>query len=144
MGLFDALKRALGVSQTEPVAPVKAVRVESSRPQPREEVAVPEVTAGELLAELKAEGARTPFLLDIREPYERRQGYIPDNLHIPMNSIPARLTELPREADIVVYCAHGNRSYSVTGWLIQQGYSARSLKGGIAAWGAQGGAVQRG
>ena len=143
MGLFDAIKRALGVSQTEPAAPVKAVRAETARQQPHEEVAVPEVTVGELLAELKAEAARTPFLLDIREPYERRQGYIPDNLHIPMNSIPARLAELPGDADIVVYCAHGNRSYSVTGWLIQQGYSARSLKGGIAAWGAQGGTVKR-
>lgn len=143
MGLLDAIKRALGVSQAEPVAPVRAVRTESSRPQSREEVAVPEVSAGELLAELKAEGARAPFLLDIREPYERRQGYIPDNLHIPMNSIPGRLTELPRDADIVVYCAHGNRSYGVTGWLMQQGYIARSLKGGIAAWGAQGGSVKR-
>ncbi|OQA41932.1 MAG: Thiosulfate sulfurtransferase GlpE [Chloroflexi bacterium ADurb.Bin325] len=133
MGLFDALRRALGAGQ--------AAQAGAARPREMKEVVVAEVTAGELLAELGA--ARTPFLLDIREPFERRQGYILDHLHIPMNSIPARLAELPRDADIVVYCAHGNRSYSVAGWLVQQGYAARSLKGGIAGWNAAGGAVAR-
>lgn len=140
MALLDSIKKMLGVNPAEE----PQVRAVPARREPEPEVvAVPEVTAGDLRAELKAERTPAPFLLDIREPYERRQGHIPDNLHIPMNSLPARLTELPRAADIVVYCAHGNRSYNVTGWLLQQGYAARSLKGGIAAWGAQGGAIER-
>lgn len=141
MGLFDSIKKALGggkAEQTERSA--RAVSVQRER----QDAAVPEVTAVELLAELKAEDGRAPFLLDIREPYERRQGYIPDQLHIPMNSVPARLAELPRDGNIVVYCAHGNRSKGVTGWLLQQGYTARSLKGGIAGWQAHGGTVTRG
>lgn len=141
MGLFDSIKKALGGGRTEQAE--RSVRAVPARREP-EEVAVPEVTASELLAELKAEDARPPFLLDIREPYERRQGYIPDQLHIPMNSIPSRLSELPGDVSIVVYCAHGNRSYGVTGWLLQQGYTARSLKGGIAGWQARGGTVERG
>jgi rhodanese-related sulfurtransferase len=59
-----------------------------------------------------------------------------------MNSIPSRLAELDVEKDIVIVCAHGNRSYSVAGWLNQQGYRARSLKGGIVDWQLRGGPVE--
>ncbi len=31
-------------------------------------------------------------------------------LHIPMNSLPDRLDDLPKDRPIVVMCAHGNRS----------------------------------
>jgi rhodanese-related sulfurtransferase len=54
------------------------------------------------------------------------------------------LGELEPNQDIGVYCAHGNRSYGVSGWLIQQGYNARSLKGGIVDWQHQRGPVESG
>jgi rhodanese-related sulfurtransferase len=112
----------------------------AEKPEPGE-IQVPEVTVPEVLAELR--NGRPPFLLDIREVTERQQGHIADNLHIPMNSLPYRLNELDRAADIVVYCAHGNRSYSVTGWLRRQGFRARSLKGGFVDWQLRGGPVER-
>ena len=81
------------------------------------------------------------MLLDCRENYERRQGYIPGSKHIVMREIPSRLAELDRAADIVVICAHGNRSYSVAGYLIENGFRARSLRGGTVGWQAQGGEI---
>jgi rhodanese-related sulfurtransferase len=137
MGLLDSIKKRLG-GATQPVNSTY-----SHRDATREEAAVivPEVTAGELLAG-HGDGVQ-PVLLDIREPFERAQSLIPGSLHIPMNSLPSRLGELDPSHDIVVYCAHGNRSYGVTGWLMQQGYKARSLKGGIADWQRQRGPVQR-
>ena len=81
------------------------------------------------------------MLLDCRENYERRQGYIPGSVHIVMREIPYRLAELDRAADIVVVCAHGNRSYGVAGYLIENGFRARSLRGGTAGWQAQGGEI---
>ena len=51
-----------------------------------------------------------------------------------MREIPSRLAELDRAADIVVVCAHGNRSYGVAGYLIENGFRARSLRGGTAGW----------
>mgnify|MGYP001458599456 CR=1 FL=1 len=141
MGLLDSLKKALG---REPGAPSVAPQGASAPrrvAEPEEEPRVPEVTAQELMAEMAApDGNR--LLLDCREGYERSQAYIPDSLHIPMNSIPMRLNELDREKDIVVYCAHGNRSYGVAGWLNQQGFTARSLKGGIVDWQVRGGTVE--
>ena len=67
---------------------------------------------------------------------------IPGSLHIPMRQIPGRLAEIDRAADIVVVCAHGNRSYSVAGYLIENGRAARSLRGGVAEWQARGGEVE--
>ena len=137
MGLLDSLKRAFaGTSST----PVSGASPAAPQPEPEEDK-VPEVTATELMAELRGGGA--PYLLDCRENYERRPGYLPGSRHIVMREIPYRLGELDRAADIVVVCAHGNRSYGVAGYLIENGFRARSLKGGTAGWQAQGGEIAR-
>jgi rhodanese-related sulfurtransferase len=136
MGLLDSLKRAFAGPSSTPAfgAPVTA------RPKLEpEEIRVPEVTAAALMLELRNGAA--PFLLDCRENYERRQGYISGSNHIVMREIPNRLGELDRSADIVVVCAHGNRSYSVAGYLIENGFQASSLRGGIVGWRAQGGGI---
>lgn len=137
MGILDSLKKAF--ARPEPAA---RPADRSARPEPAE-ITVPEITATELLAELRGKNGNGPRLLDCREQYERRQGYIPGSAHIIMREIPYRLGELDRQADIVVYCAHGNRSYGVAGYLIERGFRARSLKGGIVGWQARGGEVTR-
>jgi rhodanese-related sulfurtransferase len=134
MGLFKTIKRLFGKSAPPPPhLPLE--------PEP-EEVAVPEVSVGELLDEVA--GDIPPLLLDVRELYEWRQVSIPGALHIPMNDTPERLDELPKDREIVVFCAHGSRSYGVAGYLIEQGYRARSLAGGITQWRRQGGEVEIG
>ena len=108
-------------------------------PEP-EELTVPEVTVATLQSELA--GAQPPLLLDVREPYEWNQVRMPGALHIPMNSVPSRLAELPQDKPIVVFCAHGSRSYGVAHYLLENGYTARNLSGGITVWHQQGGAVE--
>jgi rhodanese-related sulfurtransferase len=136
MGLLESLKRAFGGSSAKPASAPSVPAAPRSEPA---EIKVPEVTATELMAELRSGGA--PVLLDCRENYERRQGYVHGSVHVVMREIPHRLGELDRVADIVVVCAHGNRSYSVAGYLIENGFRARSLKGGTVGWQAQGGAI---
>jgi rhodanese-related sulfurtransferase len=109
-------------------------------PEP-DEIIVPEVTVAELQQQLA--GVQPPRLLDVREPYEWRQVHLPAALHIPMNEVPHRLAELPPTTPIVVICAHGMRSYDVAGYLIEQGYTASSLAGGISAWVRAGGEFRR-
>jgi len=99
-----------------------------------------EVDAADLIVE--RHNGRQLLLLDCREDYEWRQMRIPRSLHIPMRQIPGRLAEIERAANIVVVCAHGKRSYSVAGYLIENDFAARSLRGGIAAWQARGGEVE--
>jgi rhodanese-related sulfurtransferase len=141
MGLLDSVKKSLGLGAPAPA--YKRGRREEEREDAHAPVTVPEVTAGEVLAEQTSRPGEL-LLLDIREHYERAQALIPGSKHIPMNTLPSRLAELDPSQDIIVYCAHGNRSYGVTGWLVTQGYRARSLKGGIADWQHKHGPIERG
>jgi rhodanese-related sulfurtransferase len=98
-----------------------------------EEIKVPEISAQQLNEALASE--RPPFLLDVREGWEVARGIIPGATHIVMNTIPARLAEIPSDKPVVVYCAAGVRSYAVAAFLLQNGFSAvQNLTGGIGAW----------
>jgi rhodanese-related sulfurtransferase len=76
-----------------------------------------------------------PVLLDVREPWEFEKCKIDGAESMPMRSIPARYLELKRDADLVVICHHGARSFQVGLFLEQQGFSnIINLYGGMAAW----------
>lgn len=141
MTMLDAVKRLWqrqDTAQTKPAAGNGQVAPPPPEPAP---LVVPEIKAADLkaLRATTAGEAAAPRLLDCRETFEWARVRIPGSLHIPMNQIPARLPELARDADWVVVCAHGNRSYSVAGYLIQQGFRAVSLAGGVTDWWIQGG-----
>jgi len=86
--------------------------------------------------ELKArrEAADAPLVLDVREPWELDIVRLPGTLDIPMNEVPSRLSELPKERDIVVLCHAGGRSLNVARYLERLGYRVANLTGGIHAW----------
>jgi len=93
----------------------------------------PQIDAQELSR--KVDAGTKPVVLDVREPKEvQAEGLIAGSLHIPMNEIPARLSEIPREGEIVAVCKRGQRSWNVAQWLRQPGYDASSLSGGLDAW----------
>lgn len=74
-------------------------------------------------------------LLDVREDWERETAAILPSVHIPMNDVPDRLGDLPRDRTLVVYCHHGARSASVAGYLEGEGFDrVVNLGGGIDAW----------
>ncbi len=89
------------------------------------------------VAELKRmRDANADFvLLDVREDDEVATASLPFARHVVMGSIPARLAEIPREADIVVMCHGGYRSANVANYLRANGYaSVANLAGGIDGW----------
>ena len=75
-----------------------------------------------------------PLVLDVREPWERDIARLAGTSDIPMNEVPARLSELPRDRDIVVMCRSGGRSLKVATYLDRLGYRTANLTGGILAW----------
>ena len=96
--------------------------------------------------ELKAAlgGARTPVVLDVREPAETNLGRIPGAMVIPRGTMETKIEAVvPRDAVLVVYCASGNRSALAADTLRQMGYSnVSSLAGGWNAWVAADGPVE--
>jgi NADPH-dependent 2,4-dienoyl-CoA reductase/sulfur reductase-like enzyme/rhodanese-related sulfurtransferase len=77
--------------------------------------------------------ART-LLLDVRNADERKAGYIPGSVHVPLNELRSRLKELPRGRDIIVHCQSGQRSYFACRILTQDGFRARNLTGSWRTW----------
>jgi molybdopterin/thiamine biosynthesis adenylyltransferase/rhodanese-related sulfurtransferase len=89
-----------------------------------------EVTPGEVAARL---GSVT--LLDVREPYEWEAGHLDHAIHIPLQQLPKRIAEVPRDAEIVVYCRMGGRSANAVHFLQQHGYAnVKNLIGGLQRW----------
>ena len=77
------------------------------------------------------DGAGKAFLLDVREPVELAVENAPGAVNIPLGQLRARLGELPRDREILVICRSGQRAYSATRILLQKGFKARNLVGGM-------------
>lgn len=73
------------------------------------------------------------FLLDVRNPPELAIEQIPGAYNIPFPEIRTRLEELPRDREIHVFCRSGQRAYYVTRILLQNGFKARNVSGGMLA-----------
>jgi rhodanese-related sulfurtransferase len=84
---------------------------------------------------------RQPVLLDVRESWECQTASVSPAylalVHMPMQSIPARLDELDTSRPIACLCHHGGRSMQVAAFLAQHGYEVINVAGGIHAWATQ-------
>jgi rhodanese-related sulfurtransferase len=75
--------------------------------------------------------AMSGFLLDVREPMELAVEGLPEALNIPLGQIRDRLNELPRDREIHVICRSGQRAYYATRILLQHGFNAKTISGGM-------------
>ncbi|HUO08327.1 MAG TPA: FAD-dependent oxidoreductase [Phycisphaerae bacterium] len=73
------------------------------------------------------------LLLDVREPAELAVESVPGALNIPMGQLRSRLAELPRDRDIRVICRSAQRAYYATRILMQNGFKAKNISGGMLA-----------
>ena len=78
------------------------------------------------------------LLVDVREQSEWDAGHIEGAVHIPMAQLPDRLSELDKKVMTIVVCRSGNRSGKVAAWLINRGYDALNMTGGMLAWSEHG------
>ena len=74
--------------------------------------------------------------LDVREPEEFAHGHMPKAVNLPLSQLRSRYFELPKDRNIWVYCAVGQRAYFATRFLTQQGYRSRNLSGGYTTYAA--------
>lgn len=99
-------------------------------------VSVPtEVTVAQA-AQLRNQGA---FILDVREPSEWAQFHISGATLIPLEELPNRLNEVPKDRQVVVVCRTGIRSAQGRDILLKAGFTkVTSMAGGMNQWQAQG------
>ena len=71
------------------------------------------------------------FLLDVRHPQELAVEHAPGAINIPLHELRSRLDELPLEQEIHVICRSGQRAYYATRVLVQNGFNARTVSGGM-------------
>jgi rhodanese-related sulfurtransferase len=87
----------------------------------------------------KLESGEQLRLIDIRSEAEVMHGVLPQSEHLPMHLIPLRLSEFPKDQDLVLYCRSGARSYHACAYLAQQGFqNVFNLRGGIIDWARNG------
>jgi rhodanese-related sulfurtransferase len=85
------------------------------------------------------------FVLDVRTAEEWEQGHIPDSVAIPLVELPDRLSEIPRDREIVVVCSLGERSQEGLEILVDAGFEkATCMSGGITRWQARGYPIETG
>ncbi|MCC7460737.1 MAG: hypothetical protein IT286_05485 [Proteobacteria bacterium] len=85
--------------------------------------------------ETKIKNNERPFLLDVREPFERDICKLTDDLNIPLKDLPTRAEELDKTKEIVIYCRSGGRSQQACLYLQEQGFTnVINLTGGVLAW----------
>jgi rhodanese-related sulfurtransferase len=77
------------------------------------------------------DSANHAFLLDVREPVELAVESVPGAVNIPMGQLRSRLSELPRDREIHVICRSAQRAYYATRILLQNGFKARTISGGM-------------
>ena len=71
------------------------------------------------------------FVLDVREPVELAVEGVDGSVNIPIGQLRTRLDELPRDREILVLCRSGQRAYTATRCLQQNGFDARVISGGM-------------
>jgi len=89
----------------------------------------------EALIERLDDGAKAPFVLDVRTVEEYVAGHVPGAVNIPHDQVAARLAEVPKDRDVVLYCRSGRRAGMAGEVLAENGYTRlQHLQGDIVAW----------
>lgn len=75
------------------------------------------------------------YILDVREPDELREISVPGAIHVPLGSLPVKVSGLPRDREPLVLCRSGVRSAYATQFLMTSGFeNAKNVTGGVIAW----------
>ena len=71
------------------------------------------------------------IILDVREELELIGGKFENSINIPLSQLRRRFSELPKDKEILTYCAVGLRGYIASRFLISKGYKVKNIAGGF-------------
>jgi len=93
---------------------------------------VPNIDAAAVQAKLGEKPK--PLVLDVREPSEYAAGHIAGSTLMPLPQLSSRMSELPKDREIICVCASGSRSGSAARRLMSNGCIVLNLSGGMSGW----------
>lgn len=93
--------------------------------QERKDMKIKSYEMLEMIKENKA------ILVDIRFREEYESWRMPFSINIPLNELPSRLSELPKDKLIITACPHNDRSNMARIYLTMKGYNAKYLDDGL-------------
>lgn len=70
------------------------------------------------------------FLIDVRAPKEVEKGGVEGACNISVDELRARMDEIPKDKEILVFCQGGLRAYIAARILAQNGYDVKNIDGG--------------
>lgn len=70
------------------------------------------------------------FLIDVRAPKEVEKGGVEGACNISVDELRARMDEIPKDKEILVFCQVGLRAYIAARILAQNGYDVKNIDGG--------------
>jgi thiosulfate sulfurtransferase len=75
------------------------------------------------------------LFVDIRDPSSYGAAHIPGALHLHDGNVQEFIQNTDKNADVVVYCYHGNSSLGAAAYFIESGFkNVASMSGGFEAW----------
>jgi sulfur-carrier protein adenylyltransferase/sulfurtransferase len=94
---------------------------------------LPTITVSDLKARLDA--GFDGLLIDVREPDEYAAAHIEGSRLIPLATLPAAFSELPKDQEILVHCKAGGRSARAVQAMLDAGFTdVTNVAGGMDAW----------
>lgn len=85
-----------------------------------------EVSAADFL-KTSGSGSGNKVILDVRTHDEAAEGKFASSIHIPLDELAVRMSELPEDKEILVYCTTGARAEMAVSELNKAGYKSRYL-----------------
>ena len=83
-------------------------------------------------------GSKSPIpfvFLDVRTADEYADGHVDGSTLIPVQELEGRLSEVPKDKRVYVYCRSGKRSAAAAKILVKAGFTnIENIEGGITAW----------
>lgn len=121
-------------SSEEQKAQVAVKKVEAVQPAAVVEQKVATITTIDWQKALDMHKAGA-VLIDVRTPAEVAKGMAAATaINIPLQEMPQRLSEFPKDKDLLIYCRSGKRSMAASKFLVENGYTrVFNVEGGILA-----------
>lgn len=82
------------------------------------------------------------LIVDVRRHFEWHRTHIPGAVHLPLEQLPTGCESLPDDRLLITFCTGGLRSYGAANLLIEYGFDAKNMSGGLVEWRAAGGALE--